>query len=209
MLAKEIPQAAVQEVTQSEAEGIYEVLVKGKEIVYVTKDGQYLFTGDMVEVASKRNVTQERRDAFSKIDFDTLPLNKAIKIVKGAGTYKLAVFSDPDCPYCQRFEKELDKLTDATVYIFMFPLQMHPNAEEKTKRAWCSKDQGKAWHNMVLNGVMPEAKPDCPNPVSDVIALAEKLGVNGTPTVFMANGAKLSAGTPGAMIQQRISQVGK
>jgi thiol:disulfide interchange protein DsbC len=205
-LTKAIPQVAIQKVSQSEAEGIYEVVAAGKEIVYVTQDGQYMFTGDMVELGSKRNVTQERRDELGKIDFSQLPLDKAIKYVKGAGTYKLAVFSDPDCPYCKRFEKELEKLTDATVYIFTFPLDMHPNATEKSIRAWCSDDQAKAWQNMVLNDVMPEAKPDCPNPVNDVKALARKLGVNGTPTVFMANGMKLSPGTPGDVIQKRISQ---
>lgn len=208
-LAKAVPQVAIQKVTQSEADGVYEVVANGKEIVYVTKDGQYMFTGDMVELGTKRNVTQERRDEMNKIDFGQLPLDKAIKLVKGPGTHKIAVFSDPDCPYCKRFEKELDKLTDATVYIFTFPLDMHPNAEEKSKRAWCSKDRAKAWHDMVLNDVMPEAKPDCPNPVNDVKKLAQKLGVNGTPTVFMSNGVKLPGGLPGEMIQKRIAQVGK
>lgn len=208
-LVKLAPQAAIQSVSQSEVDGIFEVVVAGKEIVYVTKDGQYMFTGDMVELGAKRNVTQERRDEMSKIDFGQLPLDKAIKLVRGAGTYKMAVFSDPDCPYCQRFEKELDKLTDATVYIFTLPLNIHPNAEEKSKRAWCSKDQAKAWHEMVLNNVMPEAKPDCPNPVEDVKRLAQKLGVNGTPTVFMSNGVKLPGGLPGEVIQKRIAEAAK
>lgn len=207
LLGNAFPQVAVKQVTAG-AGGMFEVQLPGSAMAYVTPDGKYLVTGDMIELATKRNVTRERAAEMSKIDFSALPLADAVKLVKGKGAYTLAVFSDPDCPFCTKLEAELDKLTNATVYIFPFPLPMHPNARGKAEAVYCAADPGKAWHDLLLNGKEVPATT-CKNAVARNIELGRKLGVNGTPTVYFANGTQAVGGADAATLQAKMEKIGK
>jgi thiol:disulfide interchange protein DsbC len=124
-----------------------------------------------------------------RIDWKSLPFDSAITTVRGDGRRKIAVFSDPNCPYCKRFEKDLAKLDDITVHIFLYPV-IKPDSVRLTKSVWCSKDRAKAWHDLMLRGVEPAAKPDCDTPVEKLVALGRKLGANSTPTWFLENGER-------------------
>lgn len=187
--------------------GMFELELENRSLAYVSPDGKFLHTGDMLELSTKRNVTRERMAELSKIDFDALPLDKAIKVVKGKGTGKLAVFSDPDCPYCKKIEEELNKLTDATVYMLPFPLPMHPEAKPKSEAVYCAKNPAKAWSDMVLKGAKPTGK--CKNPVAEIMAAGRKIGVSGTPTIYFEDGTQASGAMDAAALQSRMNAVSK
>ena len=146
--------------------------------------------GSLLEDATKKNLTAERLNELTSIKFDTLPFKNAIEIKKGTGAYKFAVFSDPDCPFCKTLEQGLDKLalTDYTAYVFLFPLkELHPDATAKAESIWCAKDKSQAWTNLMVKGDAPQ-KATCANPLADNEKLADKLGVAGTPTIYLNDG---------------------
>ena len=179
--------------------GVFEV-VMGANLAYVDLSGQYFLFGHLYDMKSQRDLTAERKDTLARIDFDALPLADAIKEVRGNGSRVLAIFSDPDCPYCQKLETDLRTLTNVTIYTFLMPLvSLHPAAHRKAVSVWCAKDRSAAWHATMWRGeAVPEA--DCPHPVDRNVALGERLGINGTPTLIAADGRML----PGAASKEQI-----
>lgn len=141
------PKLHVEKISKTPYNGLYEVYLNG-QIIYTDDKFSFLIVeGRLVDPKTKTDVTRERLEALTRIDFSTLPLDQAIKVVKGNGSRKIAVFSDPDCPYCKRLEdRELSKIDNVTVYTFLYPLeQLHPDAGRKATAIWCSADRGKAW----------------------------------------------------------------
>ena len=179
--------------------GVFEV-VMGANLAYVDLSGQYFLFGHLYDMKSQRDLTAERKDTLARIDFDALPLADAIKEVRGNGSRVLAIFSDPDCPYCQKLETDLRTLTNVTIYTFLMPLvSLHPAAHRKAVSVWCARDRSAAWHATMWRGeAVPEA--DCPHPVDRNVALGERLGINGTPTLIAADGRML----PGAASKEQI-----
>lgn len=201
-LKKMYPSTNFREVNRTAVPGIFEV-VMGQNVAYVEQTGRYFFFGRLFDMRKQQDLTAGRLDDSNKIDVRNLPLNDAIKTVKGKGTRTLIVFSDPDCPFCKQLEKNLGSLNDVTIYTFMFPLEgLHPGAKEKSVAVWCSKDKEAAWSELLLKGVAPAKSEKCSHPVERNIALAEKLNISGTPTLVSLDGRKL----PGAATADRISQ---
>lgn len=189
--------------------GLYEVQIDG-QLAYATADGKYLMLGNMIEVATRKNLTAERTAKMSEVKWDTLPLNKAIKEVKGNGSRKLAVFSDADCPFCRKLEPELDKLTNVTIYTFLYPIEsLHPAAVPLSKQIWCEKNRLKAWKAYMLKGEKPTAKGDCDNTVDEVIALGNRLRVNGTPTLIFENGQRVPGFIPASRLDPLLTAASK
>lgn len=183
--------------------GLYELVVDG-QAAYVTSDGKYLFLGNVIELQSKRNLTAARNAKLMEVKWDTLPLANAIKEVKGNGSRKLAIFSDADCPYCRKLEPELEKLTNVTIYTFLYPIEgLHPNAVPTSKKIWCEKDRLKAWKAYMLKGEEPKSAGDCANPVDENVALGAKLRVSGTPTMVLENGTRI----PGYVSAEKLEQM--
>lgn len=181
----------IKSITTTPIPGVYEVYANGR-IFYSDSKGEHILAGNLYEVASKRNLTEDRAKALSKIEFDQLPLNNAIAITKGSGARKFAVFSDPDCPYCKMLEQNLDKigLTDYTAYIFLFPLEeIHKDARAKSEAIWCADDRAAAWNAWMKEGKLPEKK-SCDAPISANRELGDMLGVAGTPTIYLSDGTK-------------------
>jgi thiol:disulfide interchange protein DsbC len=204
-LRAEYPEASVSAISRTPYGGLYEVVIDG-EVAYATADGKYLILGSVIELASKRNLTSARMDKLLEVKWDTLPFSQAIKIVKGDGSRKLAVFSDPDCPYCRRFENELAKVDNVTIYTFLTPIEsLHPAAINIAKQIWCEKDQVSAWHDYMLKGVKPKASPSCKNPVDENMALGNKLKVSGTPTLIFANGQRVPGMVPAAKLNTLLT----
>jgi thiol:disulfide interchange protein DsbC len=188
------PGTQINSIAKSPVNGIFEVVTDGPEgplVVYADEKGEHLLIGDLLNVQSRRNLTRDRMDKLTEVSWDNLPLDNAIKMVKGDGSRKLAVFSDPDCPYCKKAEAEFAKLDNITVYTFAYPLPMHPDAERKAKLVWCSDDRAKAWHDLMLKGIVPKGKTDCDNPVEANLALGAKLRVQGTPAMIFPNGKRI------------------
>jgi thiol:disulfide interchange protein DsbC len=179
--------------------GVYEVLM-GANIAYVDESGQYFLFGHLYDMKAQRDVTAERKDSIAQIDFASLPLSDAIKEVRGNGARVLAIFSDPDCPYCKRLESDLRPLTDVTLYTFLMPIaSLHPSARDKAVAIWCAKDRVAAWDaTMRQDQALPHA--ECPHPIDRNIALGERLGIVGTPTIVAADGRVL----PGAASKEQI-----
>jgi len=183
--------------------GLYEVVVDG-QVVYSTSDGKYLVLGNVIELDSKRNLTAARNAKLMEVKWSALPLANAIKEVKGNGSRKLAIFSDADCPYCRKLEPELEKLTNVTIYTFLYPIEgLHPEAVPTSKKIWCEKDRLKAWKAYMLKGEEPKSKGDCANPVDATIELGAKLRVSGTPTIILENGQRI----PGYMPADKLDQL--
>jgi len=197
------PGTKIGSITKSPIHGLFEVVSDGPQgplVIYSDDKGEHLLVGDLLNVQSKRNLTRERMDKLTEVKWDSLPLGNAIKVVKGNGSRKLAVFSDPDCPYCRKAEAEFAKLDDITIYNFAYPLPMHPDAGRKAKLVWCSKDRAKAWQDLMLKGTLPNGKADCDNPIDENLALGAKLRIDGTPAIIFPNGKRI----PGYVDAKRL-----
>ena len=192
-------------VSETPLKGIYEVIVTGKQVIYTDASGDYMLVGDLIDINKRQSITEERIAELNKIDFSTLPLDKAIKEVRGNGKLKIAVFSDPDCPFCKRLEHEFEKMTDITIYNFMMPIaSLHPDAERKAQILWCQPDPVKAWTNWMRKGQFPSGSGDCENPVAETTSLGEQFGFNGTPTVVFPNGHTQSGYSPMPQLEEII-----
>ena len=170
--------------------GVFEVAM-GNNIAYVDETGQFFLFGHLYDMKGQRDLTAERKDTFIRIDFAALPLEDAIREVRGSGARTLAIFSDPDCPYCRRLEAEIKSLSDVTIYTFLMPIQsLHPDARGKAVAVWCSHDRVSAWHALMWRDE-PIAAQECVHPVDRNIELGERLGIAGTPTLIAADGRVL------------------
>jgi thiol:disulfide interchange protein DsbC len=205
------PGAKVTQISKTGVQGMMEVTLDGDQgpmVVYADEKGQFLLVGDLLDVKGKRNLTRERMNKLTEVKWDSLPLKDAIKVVKGNGQRKLAVFSDPDCPYCKKAEAEFAKLDNVTIYVFLYPLAFHQDAARKARLVWCSKDRAQAWLDLMLKGKVPEGKGDCDNPVDGNLALGTKLRVEGTPAMFLANGKRIPGYVPAAKLEAMLNEAG-
>jgi thiol:disulfide interchange protein DsbC len=203
-LKQRYPATHIDQVLPSPLPGIYEV-VMGRNVAFSDGEGRYFIFGHLYDMQSQRDLTAERKESLAKVDWSVLPLENSIRFINGKGERVLAVFSDPDCPYCKKVEAELAKLDNVTIYLFPFPIQsLHPNAVAKSTAIWCAKDRAQAWRDALTGGKLVGSvatKGDCENPIAANVALAERLGINGTPTLIARDGRLL----PGAASADRIS----
>ncbi|TJZ78903.1 DsbC family protein [Chitiniphilus eburneus] len=210
-LQKSLDGRSVVSIGATPIKGLYEVVLEGRQIVYTDAKGDYILVGDLVDVARKSSLTQDRIAELAVTDFSKLPLDKAIKEVRGDGSRKLAVFSDPDCPFCKRLEKDsLNGVDNVTIYTFLFPLSIHPDADRKSKLIWCAKDRTAAWQTWVHDEKLPEdSNADCANPINDNLALGEKLGISGTPALIFGNGRIVSGAIPKEQLEAMLATPAK
>jgi thiol:disulfide interchange protein DsbC len=198
------PGAKVNQISKTGIKGMLEVTIDGDQgpmVVYADEAGQFLMVGDMLDVKNRRNLTKERMDKLTEVKWDTLPLKNAVKVVRGSGQRKIAVFSDPDCPYCKKAEAEFAKLDNVTIYTFLYPLAFHQDAARKSKLVWCSKDRSQAWLDLMLKGQVPDGKATCDDPIDENLALGAKLRVEGTPAIILANGKRIPGFMPAARLE--------
>lgn len=204
-IGERLPQIrAIDEVSKTPIAGVYELRINGSEIYYTDAQGNYLIEGSLIDLRAKRNLTEERVTKLTAIQFDNLPLKDAFTIVRGNGKRRMAVFEDPNCGYCKRFERDLQKIDNVTVYLFLYPI-LGADSTEKSKAIWCAKDQAKAWMDwMVRDQVVPVAAASC-----DTSALARnvELGRNhkitGTPTLVFVDGNRV----PGAIDAKQVEKL--
>jgi thiol:disulfide interchange protein DsbC len=200
ILEQKFPGADVRGVTKSAYFGLYEVQFDDR-IVYTDAKAKYLVIGSMYDTDSKTNLTEERQRKLKRVDLATVPLDLAIKKVKGNGERTLIVFSDADCPFCHKLETEMKTIDNVTIYTFLFPIDsLHPDAARKSRMIWCSEDRQKAWDAFFESGALPDNKGDCDNPIAKTAALGARFKVNATPTLLFADGSIV----PGALPAQRI-----
>jgi thiol:disulfide interchange protein DsbC len=192
--------ATVKGIAKSPIPGLYEVNL-GSQIVYSDAAGDYVLLGELVDTKSRKNLTEARMAEINKVDFASLPLGNAIKVVKGNGARKIAVFSDPNCPYCKRFESTLQSMDNVTVYTFLYPV-LTPDSTVKSKAIWCASDRAKSWESWMVNHQAPTGAGNCDTTALDKnLALGRGLNVTGTPTIILADGTRL----PGAVSADELN----
>jgi thiol:disulfide interchange protein DsbC len=186
--------------------GLYEVQFDD-QLVYTDAKVTYILVGSIYDAATKKNLTEAKQREYSRVSFDSLPLDLAFKRVKGNGARKLAIFSDPDCPYCARLEQELKGIDNVTIYTFLYPIdQLHPDAGRKAKLIWCAVDPVQAWSQFFDSRVLPKNNGDCDNPVAATHELGQKLRVTATPTLVFADGTLIPGALPASQLEAEIAQ---
>jgi thiol:disulfide interchange protein DsbC len=204
-LTQQFPGAQIASVTKTPYSGLFEVYLDG-QLIYVDAKAQYVFTGDVIDLKNRTNLTQARLNKLQAVKWDTLPLDNALKTVKGKGERKLVVFSDVDCPYCRKFEAELAKVDNITIYTFLYPIEgLHPKAVQASKQIWCAPDRNKAWDDYITRNTLPNNDGKCANPVEANIAFGGKLKVSGTPTLVFANGMRVPGMVPAAQLERLLA----
>ena len=200
------PKFKVESVVKTPYSGLYEVFMGG-QIIYTDEKLTFLIAeGRLVDPKTKKDVTGERLEELTKVDFNSLPLEQAIKVVKGNGSRKLVVFSDVDCPYCKRLEQnELSNIADVTVYTFLYPIEsLHPDAPAKSKLIWCATNRAKAWNEWIFNNKLPTTTGNCEVPLERVGELARKMGITSTPTLVFSDGRRMLGAQPYKEIEKSL-----
>jgi thiol:disulfide interchange protein DsbC len=195
----------IEHIVKTPYAGLYEIIIDG-QLLYTDAQGEYVFEGSIIEAKSRRDLSEARRRVLFAIDFDKLPLELAVKKVKGNGKRKLAIFTDPNCSFCKRLEKELSRVTDVTIYRFMYPI--FPGSDEIVRNVLCSKDSNKAWEDWMLSEIAP-AKAICDTQTEKVMALGQKLRVNGTPNLIFGNGIQSPGFLPLEELEKNLNETEK
>lgn len=206
VLELKFPGAEIRNVAKTPYFGLYEVMVDDR-IVYTDAKGKYVLVGTVYDTDSKTNLTEERQRQQNRVDVAALPLDLAIKKVKGNGTRKLVIFSDPDCPFCARLEKTLKNIDNTTIYTFLFPIdQLHPDAARKARMIWCAPDRQKAWDAHFDSGTLPDNAGECENPVARTQAFGGRLKINATPTLIFADGSIVPGALPADRLEAELAK---
>ena len=197
--------AKVRSVTAAPVSGLYEILV-GNEIYYTDSSGKYLIQGEIIELASGKNITEQRQADLNRIKWADLNQVNALKTVRGNGQRQLAIFSDPNCGYCKRLEKSLQQLDNVTIYTYLIPI-LSPDSAQKSKQIWCSTDPYKSYIDWMINGTVPAGKNDCNNPLDKNLAFAKAYGITGTPTLFFTDGSRFPGAVQVSDIEKKFNSL--
>lgn len=183
--------------------GLYEVRL-GDRLVYTDSKADYIFNGSIIDTRTRTNLTQERLNKLSAIKFTDLPLELAVKTVRGDGKRVIATFEDPNCGYCRKLAKELAGMENVTIYTFMLPI-LSPDSEEKSKAVWCAADRARAWKDLMVKGTAPAAGT-CDTPIDKIMAFARQHRIEGTPTLFLPSGERIVGAVPLAQLEKKLAQ---
>ena len=205
IMEKAYPELPIKSIQKTDYNDLYEVFI-GSQIIYTNDTFDFLIVeGRVVDPKTKIDLTELRLEELTRIDFKDLPLLDAIKVVKGNGKRKIAIFSDVDCPYCKRLEKnELSNIDNITIYTFLYPLAIHPEAEEKSKKIWCAKDRAKAWNEYIFKDKLPINPGDCKTPINRIVKLGKDLGISSTPTIILSNGKRVPGAIPYKQLEEYL-----
>ncbi len=202
-LTKKFPDLKTERITKSGYSGLYEVFT-GTEIFYTDEKVTFIVTGSVIDTASRVNITETRLNKLTAIKFDELPFENAIKLVRGDGSRRIAIFEDPLCGYCKKFEADLNTIDNMTAYVFLYPI-LAQDSTTKSNAIWCAKDKLVAWQDWMLRNQAPApAAADCKTPIEQNVALGRKLRVNGTPATFFEDGERISGALPKETIEAKM-----
>lgn len=203
-LGERLPNVKIDRLSPTPYPGLYEIYSSGV-LLYTDEEVRYLLQGALIDAKTRQNLSNERLRELTAIDFDQLPFEHSIKIVKGDGKRRLAIFEDPDCPYCRQLENELDKVDNVTLHIFLYPIeQLHRGATEKSRKIWCADDPAKAWADAVRRGVIADNPGTCPTPIEQLAELGRRLRVTGTPTLFFGDSKRVAGAIPASQIERLL-----
>lgn len=204
-LEQKHPTIKVTNIQPTEIKNLYSAQYNN-QVVYLDQAAEHFLIGSMLRLKDQKNLTKDLVIAQNSIDFNTLPLQDALKTVRGNGKRQLAIFSDPNCPYCKVLEGNLSELKDVTIYTFMYPIKQQSIVP--TQQVWCSANKEFAWQNLIQKAIQPTASATCNNPIERNIALGKKLGIQGTPAIIFANGFKVTGAHPAKDIENIWKELG-
>lgn len=193
--------------------GLYEVVVDA-DVIYVDERVNYVLAGNAFDLRTKQNLTAQRKEDAVRVDFKTLPLQLAVKTVRGDGSRVMAVFEDPNCPYCKRFEKDIASLGNTTIYTFLYPILSRDvsaadDSYPKSRAIWCAPDRSAAWSQLMLEGKhLAPADAGCKHPLDEILALGQKLHITGTPTLIFTDGRRAPGAIPLEDVEKRMAAAG-
>lgn len=201
-LAERLPKLPkIDEVSKTPMNNLFEIRMNGADIFYTDSEGNFLIEGSLIDTRNRRNLTEERTEKLTAVDFDALPVKDAFTIVRGNGKRKIAVFEDPNCGYCKRFERDLQTVNNVTVYMFLYPI-LSADSGDKSRNIWCTKDRGKTWQDWMLHEKpIPEGNCDT-TALTRNLEFGKKYKITGTPTLFFADGSRV----PGAINAQQVEK---
>lgn len=199
------PNTKIKSVSQSPISGLYEVLV-GNDVFYTDANSKYLIQGEIIEIATGKNITEQKQADLNRIKWTELNPSHALKAVRGNGSRQLAIFSDPNCGYCKRLDKSLQQLDNVTVYTYLIPI-LSADSAQKSKQIWCSADPQKAYIDWMINGITPSGKSDCSTPLDKNMAFAKTYGITGTPTIFFTDGSRFPGAVQITDIEKKFSSL--
>jgi len=210
-LAQRLPQLkAIDEVKPAGVGGLFEVRINSSEIYYTDAKGDFLIDGQIIDTKTRRNLTEERIAKLTAIPFESLPFKDAFTLVRGNGQRKMVVFEDPNCGYCKRFERDLQKVDNVTVYLFLYPV-LGPDSLKKSHDIWCAKDRAVAWQDWMLREqVAAPASAICDTTaVARNVELGRKYKITGTPTLLFTNGLRIPGAVDNARVEQALADTAK
>jgi thiol:disulfide interchange protein DsbC len=187
-------------VSKTPMPGLYEVRI-GTDLFYTDAKGNYIIQGELIDTQQRKNLTEARVSKLTTVDFASLPVADAFTIVRGNGKRKLAVFEDPNCGYCKRFERDLQAVNDVTVYLFLYPI-LSPDSVEKSRNIWCAKDKQGAWMDWMVRDKQPAAAQCDSAALQRNLAFGKKHKITGTPTLLFADGSRV----PGAVGAEQVEK---
>ncbi len=201
-LAERLPNLPkIDEVSPTPMKGLFEVRVNQSDILYTDAEGNFLLQGALIDTKARANLTEQRIEKLTAIDFKDLPLKDAFTLVRGNGKRKMAIFEDPNCGFCKRFEKDIAKIDDVTIYVFLYPI-LGQDSVVKSQNIWCAKNRGKAWEDWMLRNVTPPSASCDTSALDRNVAFGQKTRITGTPTTFFVDGTRL----PGAVGLDKVEQ---
>ncbi len=205
-LAERIPALSqIDEISKTPMPGLFEVRV-GTDVLYTDAEGNFLLHGSLLDARNGRNLTEERVNKLLAVDFKTLDLKNAITTVRGNGKRKLAVFEDPNCGYCKRFEKDLQKVDNVTVHLFLIPI-LGEDSVNKSRQIWCAADRVRSWNDWMLRDVAPKGKAICnTEALTANLEFANKHRITGTPTLIFEDGSRVPGAIGAVQIEERLAR---
>ena len=194
----------IDEISKTPMPGLFEVRVNGNDIFYTDPQGNFLIQGALLDTRSRSNLTEQRITKLSAIAYSDLPLKDAFTLVRGNGKRKMAVFEDPNCSFCKRFEHELAKIDNVTVHLFLYPI-LGADSVEKSRNIWCAKDKAKAWSDWMVRDLAP-AEATCDTAaLQRNVAFGNKMRITGTPTTVFADGTRVPGTIDAAGIEKFLA----
>jgi thiol:disulfide interchange protein DsbC len=197
----------IDEISKSPIPGLFEVRFGGTEIIYADAEGKFILQGALIELKTMSNLTEARIEKLTAVDFSALPLKDSMVIKQGSGARKLAVFVDPNCGYCKRFERDLTTVKDVTIYTFLMPI-LGPDSIVKSRDIWCAKDAGKTWRAWMVDGVAPpKGTEKCDSSALDRnVEFGRKFRINGTPALVFEDGTRKPGALPAAEVEKLLAE---
>jgi thiol:disulfide interchange protein DsbC len=195
----------IDEISRTAMPGLLEVRINGTDIVYTDPDGNFLIQGNLIDTRARRNLTEERVEKLTAVDFDALPLKDSITIVRGNGKRKVALFEDPNCGYCKRFERDLQRVDNVTIHLFLYPI-LGADSTSKSQHIWCSKDKGKAFLDWMVRDITPQPASCDVSALQRNVELGRKYRITGTPTLIFADGSRVPGAIPAAQVERFLAE---